>query len=571
MALTNSSMTPLQRFFGLLKPDRQEIFSIYIYAIFSGLVNLSLPLGIQAIVQFVSGGQASNSWIILIVLVILGIGFSGLLQIMQLNIVENLQRKIFTRAAFSLAYRIPQMKIELFEKNYPPEIINRFFDTLNIQKGLSKLLIDFPTASLQIIFSFILLSFYHPFFIVFSFLLVLLLFLIFLFTGPRGLATSLTESKYKYEVAYWLQEVARTMETFKLAGKTELPLKKTDKAVQGYLNSRKSHFTILIIQYINLVGFKMVVSGTLLVLGGILVMDQRLNIGQFVAAEILIVLMLNSVEKLILSLENIYDVLTAVEKLGSVMDLPLDEEKGISLSDQEVNQGLDIQLRNVSINFGTRNKLTDINMKVKAGQKVCIMGESGAGKTVLLQLIAGLYPNFNGALSFNNIPFGNLNINFVRDTIGDSLAKEDIFRGSVLENITVGKENLSLEIVKQAVEIVGLTDYIATMKEGYDTILQPHGRTLPAHVVTKIVLARCIVGSPSIMLIDEGIESLPEKDKVGILQNLLSKSNPSTVIIASNSLTLASQYDIFIILKDGKIAFQGNYSDWKIYTNNGIK
>lgn len=571
MALINSSMSPLQRFFGLLKPDRQEIFSIYIYAIFSGLVNLSLPLGIQAIVQFVSGGQASNSWIILIVLVILGIGFSGLLQIMQLNIVENLQRKIFTRAAFSLAYRIPQMKIELFEKNYPPEIINRFFDTLNIQKGLSKLLIDLPTASLQIVFSFILLSFYHPFFIVFSFLLVLLLFLIFLFTGPRGLATSLNESKYKYEVAYWLQEVARTMETFKLAGRTELPLKKTDKVVQGYLNSRKSHFSILIIQYINLVGFKMIVSGTLLVLGGILVMDQRLNIGQFVAAEILIVLMLNSVEKLILSLENIYDVLTAVEKLGSVIDLPLDEEKGITLSEQEVNQGLDIQLRNVSINFGTRNKLNDINMKIKAGQKVCIMGESGAGKTILLQLIAGLYPSFNGTLSFNNIPFGNLNINFVRDTIGDSLAKEDIFRASLLENITVGKENLGLEIVKQAVEIVGLTDYIATMKEGYDTILQPHGRTLPAHVVTKIVLARCIVGNPSIMLIDEGIESLPEKDKVGILQNLLSKSNPSTVIIASNSLTLASQYDIFVVLKEGKVDFQGNYSDWKIYTNNGIK
>ena len=262
----------------------------------------------------------STSWIVLVVLVTIGVVFSGALQLMQLRIIETIQQRIFTRASFELSYRFPKIRMDELRNYYPPELANRFFDTLTIQKGLSKILIDVPSAVLQIIFALILLSFYHPFFIIFGILLLFLIYVVFKFTAQRGLQTSLDESKNKYKVAHWIQEVARTMVSFKLSGNTSLALKKNDILVEKYLKARESHFRVLVLQFIKMISFKVLVTAALLLIGGALVLNQEMNIGQFVAAEIIILLVIGSVEKLIIGLESFYDVLTSIEKLGQVVD-----------------------------------------------------------------------------------------------------------------------------------------------------------------------------------------------------------------------------------------------------------
>ena len=196
MASISDPITPVRRFFALLAPDRRDIFYIYFYAIFNGLVYLSLPLGIQAIINIIMGGQLSTSWVVLVVFVILGVAFSGGLQILQLTITERLQQRIFTKASFEFAYRIPRIKMEAVNKHYVPELMNRFFDTLSVQKGLPKILIDFSSATLQVVFGLFLLSLYHPYFILFGVVLVVLVYLIFRLTGKKGLDTSLRESMH---------------------------------------------------------------------------------------------------------------------------------------------------------------------------------------------------------------------------------------------------------------------------------------------------------------------------------------------------------------------------------------
>ena len=132
--------------------------------------------------------------------------------------------------------------------------------------------------------------------------MVLLIYGVFKLTAQRGIETSLDESKNKYKVAHWLQEVARSVVSFKLSGKTSLALQKNDNLVHNYLHSRESHFKILVIQFIQMISFKVLVTAGLLLIGGFLVLDQKMNIGQFVAAEIIVLLVINSVEKLILGL-----------------------------------------------------------------------------------------------------------------------------------------------------------------------------------------------------------------------------------------------------------------------------
>lgn len=547
-----NTITPIRRFFKLLQVDKQEIISVYVYALFYGIVSLSLPLGIQAIINLISGGQISTSWIVLVIFVILGVAFTGVLQIMQLIISENIQQKIFTRSAFEFAFRIPRMKIEALEKDYPPELINRFFDTLTVQKGLSKILMDFSSASLQIVFGLLLLSFYHPFFILFSVTLIFIIYLIFKFTAEKGLKTSLVESKHKYEVLHWLEELGRTMETFKLSGGSPLPMEKTDKVVKNYLVSRKTHFKTLVVQYINLVGFKVIIAAGLLLIGGLLVINQKMNIGQFVAAEIIIILVLGSVEKLILSMETIYDVLTAIEKIGAVTDIPLEEVDGTKV-DTIQEEAISVSLNELSYRYASSviPVLKDINLDIKQGEKICVSGFPNSGKSMLLQLLSGLYPNFSGNMIYNGIPFGNWCKEDLRSIIGDSLSKEEIFKGSLFENITLGMPNMSLDKVHEIAELTGLSPFISSLPKGYNTPLLPEGKNLPKHIRQKIVLARSLSSHPKLILLDDNINQIEDAVKLPFIAHLI--KSKSTVVIISNNEKIARLFDRTVVLKDGEV------------------
>ena len=242
-------MSPWKRFLGLVELERKDILQVAYYAIFAGIVSLSLPLGIQAIINLIQGAQITTSWVLLVILVTIGVAFAGILQLMQMRIIETIQQRIFTRASFEFTYRFPKMKMDELRQYYPPELANRFFDTLTVQKGLAKILVDVPAAILQIIFALILLAFYHPFFIVFGILLLGLSYIVFNFTAQKGMKTSLEESKNKYKVAHWIQEVARSVTSFKLSGTTNLSLTKNDELVSKYLEARDSHFKILVFQW----------------------------------------------------------------------------------------------------------------------------------------------------------------------------------------------------------------------------------------------------------------------------------------------------------------------------------
>ena len=242
-------LTPGKRLLKLLGTEKKDIGYILIYALIIGLLSLALPLGLQTTIEFISGGVFFSSVYILIGLVILGVVATGVLQIVQISIVEQLQRRVFVKAALEFAYRIPRVRLEALTKSYAPELVNRFFDIITIQKGLPKLLLDLSSGVIQVLFCLLLLSLYHPFFVFFSLFLITVITLMFYYTGPRGLQSSINESKYKYKVVQWLEEIARTIKSFKLAGDTNLPLRKTDQVAGNYILYRKKHFGVLLTQF----------------------------------------------------------------------------------------------------------------------------------------------------------------------------------------------------------------------------------------------------------------------------------------------------------------------------------
>ena len=547
------SQTPLQRFYNLLKLDRRDISQIFFYAIFSGLVSLSLPLGIQAIINLIQAGRVSISWIVLVLIVVIGVALVGILSLMQLRITENLQQKIFVRSSFEFGYRLPKIKFEEMYNQYPPELANRFFDTLTIQKGTSKLLIDFSTALLQIVFGILLLSLYHPFFIFFGVLLAFLLYSIFRFSFAAGLSSSLKESKYKYKVVSWLQEIARNNFSFRKQENFDFALEKNNHLVAEYINYREKHFKVIKRQFTQLIGFKVIITASLLLIGGYLVLNQKMNIGQFVAAEIIILLVINSVEKIIIGLESLYDVLTSVEKIGQIVDLKMEEPREENSDYCFTN--LSIETENLKFKYpdATDAILSEINLKIEPSEKIYLDGVNGSGKSTLIRILAGFIQPTSGSFFINDDTYRKIDITQYRSQISTITHGETPFEGTVLENITMNNPSISNEDIKWAIESVQLGSYIKTLPEGLDTKIFPDGRQLSSSNAQKILLARSIVNKPKILFYEDPLDKMDEEASKEIIDFLTHSSNPWTVIVSSKNTYWEAKCSRKITLQNGKI------------------
>ncbi|PQJ19166.1 MULTISPECIES: peptidase domain-containing ABC transporter [Nonlabens] len=534
MAKNTDLKTPWKRFISMLQLDRRDIKQILFYAIFAGLVSLSLPLGIQAIINLIQGAQISTSWIVLVVLVTLGVAFQGALQLMQIRILENVQQKIFARASFEFAYRFPKIKMKELRNYYPPELANRFFDVLTVQKGLSKILLDFPAAILQIVFGIILLSFYHPFFIIYGLLLLILVLIVFRFTARKGLETSLKESKLKYKVAHWIQEIARSIVSFKISGNTTLAMNRNDDLTALYLKAREGHFRVLIIQFLQMIGFKVLVTAGLLVIGGLLVLNQQMNIGQFVAAEIIILLVISSVEKLILGLETFYDVLTSLEKIGQVVDKEIENQEGVDPFEKE--KPLHIELEKLGITTPEGQViLKDINLIINEKERMIIDGPSGSGKTTLLKLISTIESPTEGSIYVNGNCTNGIFLNKYRKRVGQVLPENQTFEGTILENITLNDSSISIDKVNEVIEQLGLLPFVKKNSASLNTLIYSQGKQIPHTIARKIVIARAIVHEPKLLLLKDPLDQFDPVEAKEIITYLSSHDRPWALVVSSKN------------------------------------
>ena len=548
------SLSPLQRLINLLKLDKRDISQVFFYAIFAGLVSLSLPLGIQAIINLIQSGRVSVSWIVLVIIVIIGVALVGILSIMQLRITENLQQKIFVRSSFEFGYRLPKIKFEELYNQYPPELANRFFDTITIQKGASKLLIDFSTALLQIVFGIILLSLYHPFFIFFGLILLLLLYIIFKFSFNSGLSTSLKESKYKYKVVSWLQEIARNNFSFRKETSFEFALNKNNNLVSQYLDYRERHFEIIKRQYFQLIIFKVIITAGLLFIGGYLVLNQKMNIGQFVAAEIIILLVINSVEKIVVGLETLYDVLTAVEKIGQITDLQTETSQ--SLTNEICYNNISIEAENINYKFpgSTANVLNKISFKIEDSEKILLDGDNGSGKTTLIRILSGLLQPTSGGFFINDDTYRKIDLQQYRSQIATIINGETPFEGTILENITYNNPAITQEAIKWAIESVKLGSFIKSLPKGLDTKIFPEGKQLSSSNAQKILLARSIVNKPKIFFYEDALDRMDADVAKEIIDFLTSSENKWTLIVSSKNPYWKEKCTRKITMEEGKIS-----------------
>ncbi len=546
--------SPIHKLWQLIKEERSEISAIYFYAILGGLLQLSVPIGVQSIVGFVMGASMVTSIYVLIFVIVLAVLLVGILQINQMKIIEKIQQKIFTRYAFAFAEVIPRIDLKKSNAYYLPEKINRFFDTQILQKGFSKILLELPTASIQIVLGLLLLSLYHPLFIVFGLILILVLWLILKVTAKSGMLTSLQESDYKYAVAAWLEEMARVIQTFKFSQGSHLNLKKTDQPVSNYLNAKTNHFKVLVFQYKTLVFFKVAITASMLIVGTYLLLNQQLNIGEFIAAEIVILTVIGAIEKLISSLDNVYDVVTSLEKLASITDCEVESDGTLQLATEE---GIKIEYVNYSFEYVVGHPvLNNISLLIPAKSKVALLGNEGAGKTSLLKTLSSHYSDFTGNLSINNLPIGNYQLESLRQHTGIFLQQQALFQGSLFENIAMGRKNITPEKILKIAAQAGLKNFLNNLPQGFESIIDPLGSKLPNSTNKKILLLRALVNEPTLLLMDEPFLGLEPEINHQLINYLFNDLPDTTLLVAISDEEQLRLFDYQIELTNGNVQFK---------------
>lgn len=530
---------PFARLRHLLHPERRDIEMVVLFAVAVAVLSLATPITVESLVNTVAFGVLMWPVIVLAGVLMACLGLAAAIRAMQVYVIECLQRRLFVRVVADYAHRLPRLKLEAFDHRYGPELANRFFDVINFQKSLATLLLDGVAIIVAAVVGMVVLAFYHPFLLGFDVLLLLLIAFTLFGLGWRGVRTSLHESHAKYDVAAWLEELLRCLRVFKFAGGRHLALEKADQLAGEYVTARRLHFRVVWRQTVFALGLQVVASTALLGVGGYLVINRQLTLGQLVAAELIVSLVVASVAKLGKYAEVYYDLLSAAEKLGLVTDLPLEREGGEPLKNGAA--GIAIRVHGVDhVSHRTLPDLTD--WRVEANERVAVIGPPGAGKTTLFEVLSGLREPAHGIVELDGIDLRGLSLDVLREQVA-LVSGPDIFLGTVAENIRVGRTDLSPTEVREALQTVGLLSVVHALPRGLETLLTPDGGPLSASQALRLTLARALVGRPRLLILDGALDAFDLRDCPDLVPRLFDRSASRTLLVASTNPEVVRRCD----------------------------
>ncbi len=542
--------TPERRLWELLKLERDDAWVAIVYSAGVGILSIATPLGVQFLVNTVAFGALIQPLIVLTLMVAAGLVFSGTLRSLQTYVVERLQQRLFARVALDLAHRLPRVRVEALDGQHGPELVNRFFDTMTLQKGAATLLVDGVSVLLQTAVGFILLAFYHPYLAAFDALLVVSLVVIVFLLGRGGPSTAIKESKTKYALAAWLQETIRHVHAFKLQGGHEYANAKAESLTRDYVAYRRKHFKVVFRQYAAALIVQSIASAVLLGLGGALVIGRQLTLGQLVAAELIVTAVVAGFSKLGKYFETYYDLLAAVDKIGHLVDLPVEPSAGIDLPASD--RGLELRAVGITIRREEREVLHDVDLLVPAGARIALFGLNGQGKSCLVDVLLGLRAPASGRIDVDGVDARELSPVSLRRRIA-LLREADIFSGTIAENVQLGRQEVTRHDIRCALEALGVWDFVTALPGGLDTHVATRGVGMPSGFVTMLLVARALVGRPRAVVLDGVLDTLDAAARESVQRAIASLQPRCSLVIATCDASVLSWCGQGYVIEAGTI------------------
>lgn len=542
----------------LMQLERQDLWAVVAFSIGAGLMALATPVAVQSLVNNIAFGMLLQPLVVLVLILLGCLALNNVLIGFQIYVVEMMQRRIFVRLVGDIAGRLRKASHEAFDGGNPPELVNRFFDVITVQKSGAYLLLDGLAYALQTLIGMLLLAFYHPILLAFDLLLILSVIFIIFILGKRGVETAIRESQTKYAVAAWLEDLARNASMLKWAGGQRFVAATTDRLARDYLIAAGQHFNIFFRQQVGILVLHTLANTTLLGLGGWMVIERQLTLGQLIAAELIVSAMLAGLSRLGKSLISYYELIAGMNKLAHLLDLPGETERGET--PPPASGPAQLSLRNLSYAYSrddwTQSAINDGTLSVPAGYRVALVGSTGSGRGTLLELIMGLRPPASGTILIDGYDLRSLSLDEIRLSL--ALVKgHEIIEGTVLENIRVGRSHIAIETIRDTLAGLELADDIMALPEGLNTQLNYLGMPLPPEKVRRLMLARAIVGKPRLLLIHEALDQLDNAVGQRVIAWVLRPDAAWTAIVATQHPEVIRRCDCVWRLHLGRVVEQG--------------
>lgn len=551
----HSRISPQARLRHLIWLERRDLWTVVAFAMGAGLMALATPIAVQSLVNTIAFGALLQPLVILVLILFGSLAFNNLLIAFQFYVVEMMQRRIFVRLLGDIAGRLQRVAREAFDGRNAPELVNRFFDVLTVQKTAAVLLLDGLAYGLQALIGMLLLAFYHPILLAFDLLLLLAVLFVFFVLGRRGVDTSIEESKAKYAVAAWLEEIARNPMLFKWAGGPDFVAGMSDRLARDYLAARTEHFGVVMRQHVGILFLHTLANTSLLGLGGWMVIERQLTLGQLIAAELVVNAMIGGLSRLGKSLESYYDLAAAMDKLGHLLDLPQERRGGEILS--HAGGPAAVGLHRLSFRYGGGSDLLrDIEAEARPGERIALTGPSGSGRGTLLELLFGLRPPGSGTIRVDGFDIRDLDLDSVRRET--ALVKGmEILEGTVLDNLRMGRAGVGIADIRDTLAALRLEDDITTLPEGLNTPLNYLGLPLSPEKARRLLLARAVVGKPRLLLIHEMLDTLDAAVRDDVVRWVLRGDAPWTAIVATQGGPVMASCDRVWRLEEGRLLDMG--------------
>lgn len=477
----------------IIGADRSFLTLAIVYGIGLGLLSLATPISVQMLITQVATGLETP-------LAVLSLALLGLLLLWALLaslrtwLMEIFRRRFSARLVAEITVRAVHAENPYFLDTRKADIFNRYFEMMTVHKSVPSLVIGSFTILLQAAVGIIVTSFYHPFFLVFNILFVLALTAIWSVFLRGAMRTSVELCNQKYRLAHWLEGVGASDGFYKSAAHMDFAYQRSEQLTADYVEARVRRFRWLFPQTIALYILYAVASAALLALGGWLVIQEQLSIGQLVAAELILAGVFYGAAQLGPYIEDFYDLVAGLEELNQLYSLRREPTEG-----RHASPPADATLRLTAVRFTHSAGPVTFDFTIPEGAKLVASGDPGMERLFSHLLKRHIRPE-SGLVTLGGIDITALDRVRLRAEI-IVLDRPNLVETTIEEYLTLANASGNPADITAALRLVGLEDRIAMLPDAMQTMLSTTGWPLSLPKAMQLKLAAAILSRPRILVL----------------------------------------------------------------------
>jgi putative ABC transport system ATP-binding protein len=498
-------------FRAILGPEKSFYWLAAIYSIATSVLTLAVPLSVQVLIATVSNTALLQPVVVLALILFALLGLYGALYVVQAHLMDRFERRFFARYTQEIVLRSVHSAVSAGRRMNREELANRFFEIVSVQRNVPTLVLNGSAILMQAIVGIIVVSAYHPAFVVFSVVLVLLAWLIWQIWANRAIHSKVDASKAKFKVARWLEELARVHPSFQSTRTIHYATREAEHLIADYAAAHRTHFGHKLAQTVGYFGLYAVASAALLGVGGWLVIINELTLGQLVAAELIFAAVFASLTRLPGLLDNFYELCAAVDKLGEFLELELeDASDGEDVPTGAASLTLDAAVVPVA------DSAARFTFKVPGGRKVFVNCEDDEVRDALLAILRRHQPIASGRMQLGPTEIGDLHLHRLREAILVVDSTEPLER-SIAENLGLGDPAVTRTAMREVLDALGLSAAIDRLPNGLDSVLARCGDPLTPEQMLLLRIASALLDRPRLLVVTPVADRLSLSQRQAVL------------------------------------------------------